>query len=152
LIGYTVPWGWTGFEGNRLWDWLELLALPVAVALVPLWGELRASWSRSHTIALIAVAVVFVAVVLGGYLGKWSWTGFRGNTLWDWMHLLLLPLLLPTIVVPAVMPKATAGLIIVAEERGEDEPGEAGAAEARPASGDEPGANGETPGDRAARH
>src|SRR2546421_6810503 len=24
LVGYTVPWGWTGFSGNRLWDWLEL--------------------------------------------------------------------------------------------------------------------------------
>jgi hypothetical protein len=61
----------------------------------------------------LAGLTAFVAIVLGGYVGNWSWTGFRGNTLWDWLHLLLLPLLLPTIVVPAVMPKATAGLIIV---------------------------------------
>jgi hypothetical protein len=135
LIGYTVPWGWTGFEGNRLWDWLELLALPVAVALTPVYNELRASWTRRHTLLLLAGLTVFVAIVLGGYLGKWSWTGFRGNTLWDWLHLLLLPLLLPTVVVPALMPRATAGLIIVDDD-------DSGAAEPDPdSSGGEPQAS-----------
>jgi hypothetical protein len=31
-------------------------------------------------------------------LGKWRWTGFTGNTLWDWMNLSPLPLLLPTVI------------------------------------------------------
>ena len=53
-------------------------------------------------------AGAFIAVVLGGYVGKWGWTGFRGNTLWNWLQLLLLPLLLPTVVVPALMPIATS--------------------------------------------
>ena len=35
--GYALNWGWTGFKGNTLWDWLELLALPVVVASLPLW-------------------------------------------------------------------------------------------------------------------
>jgi uncharacterized membrane protein len=110
IVGYTIPWAWTGFSGNRLWDWLNLLALPVAVALIPTFNELRHIWGRRHTtIALVGLAV-FAAVVLGGYLGHWRWTGFTGNTLWDWLHLLLLPLLLPIVIVPAVMPMATAGL------------------------------------------
>jgi hypothetical protein len=98
-----------------LWDWLELLALPLAVALAPIFAELRAGWTRRYTIITLTGLAVFGAIVLGGYLGEWAWTGFRGNTLWDWLHLLLLPLLLPTIVVPALMPMATAGLIVADE-------------------------------------
>ncbi len=116
LAGYMMPWAWTGFVGNRLWDWLELIALPLAVALTPILHELRTSWSRRDSLVALAGLVAFVAVVLGGYLADWSWTGFRGNTLWDWLHLLLLPLLLPTVVVPALLPMATAGVIVVAED------------------------------------
>jgi putative effector of murein hydrolase LrgA (UPF0299 family) len=110
IVGYVIPWAWTGFRGNTLWDWLNLLALPVAVALIPTFDELRAIWGPRHsTIALTALAV-FVTIVVVGYTLPWAWTGFRGNTLWDWLHLLLLPLLLPTLIVPALMPMATAGL------------------------------------------
>ncbi len=35
--GYTLNWTWTGFKGNTLWNWLELLVLPAALAVVPLW-------------------------------------------------------------------------------------------------------------------
>ena len=38
---------------------------------------------------------MFLALVLAGYLAHWRWTGFTGNTVWDWLHLLLLPLLVP---------------------------------------------------------
>jgi ABC-type glycerol-3-phosphate transport system permease component len=44
--GYTLNWTWTGFKGNTLWDWLELLVLPAALAVAPLWiaaHEKRAS-------------------------------------------------------------------------------------------------------------
>lgn len=111
VAGYLVPWSWTGFTGNKLWDWLELLALPVAVALTPVLGELRSDWGRRHWAVAVTGAAIFTAIAVGGYLVPWSWTGFRGNTLWDWLHLLLLPLLIPTIVVPALKPLATAGLI-----------------------------------------
>jgi hypothetical protein len=38
----------------------------------------------------------------GGYIRGWQWTGFRANEqLWDWLHLLLLPLVMPTILLPA---------------------------------------------------
>jgi uncharacterized membrane protein len=118
LAGYLVPMAWTGFVGNRLWDWLELLALPLAVALTPIIPELRDRWTRRHTAIALSGFAVFGAFVLGGYVGNWKWTGFRGNTLWDWLHLLLLPLLLPMIVVPALTRRASAAMIDV--EDGED--------------------------------
>ena len=67
---------------------------------------------------VLGVLAVFAAFVLGGYLGGWSWTGFAGNTLWNWLQLLLLPLLLPTVVIPALMPMAT-WRIVMREEREE---------------------------------
>ena len=45
--------------------------------------------------------LVLLVLVLGGYLVPWSWTGFTGNTAWDWFKLLLLPVLIPTVLVPA---------------------------------------------------
>src|SRR5579884_1993949 len=115
VAGYAIPWSWTGFEGNRLWDWLELLALPLAVAMVPVMPELRSRWTSRYWVFAAAALAVFVAIVIGGYVGNWSWTSFRGNTLWDWLHLMLLPLLLPTVIVPALVPVASSRLIIVEE-------------------------------------
>jgi hypothetical protein len=108
LGGYLIPWAWTGFVGNSMWDWLNLVALPVAVALTPLAIGIREVWTGRHTALVLVGAVVFAVFVLGGYLAHWAWTGFTGNTLWDWMHLLLLPLLLPILVVPMVVPMAKA--------------------------------------------
>jgi hypothetical protein len=102
IAGYMVPWGWTGFVGNTLWDWLNLGALPLAVALVPVLLELRTDWGRRHAVGLSIFAVAFIGVVLAGYLAHWRWTGFVGNTVWDWLHLLLLPLLVPAVIVPAL--------------------------------------------------
>ena len=71
--------------------------------------------------------VLIVLIVYGGYGQHWGWIGVNGRTatLWDWLHLLLLPLLLPTVVVPAVRPLLTAGVIFVeadeAEEHGHGE-------------------------------
>jgi hypothetical protein len=121
VAGYMVPWQWTGFQGNRLWDWLELLALPLAVAMVPIMPRLRKAWDSRHSAIAAASLAVFVAIVIGGYVGNWSWTGFRGNTLWDWLHLLLLPLLLPTVIVPALVPVASSRLIVIEEDELADE-------------------------------
>ncbi|MGZ4299701.1 MAG: hypothetical protein ACXVVK_21915 [Solirubrobacteraceae bacterium] len=104
LAGYLVPWAWTGFVGNTLWDWLNLAALPVAVALIPVLVELRPDWGRRHIALLAAGAAAFLGLVLAGYLAHWRWTGFTGNTAWDWLHLLLLPLLVPVVIVPLLRP------------------------------------------------
>jgi hypothetical protein len=116
LVGYTIPWGWTGFSGNRLWDWLELLVLPLAVALAPVMLELRDNWTSRHTLVAAGLLAGFGVLVLGGYLGGWKWTGFHGNTLWNWMQLWLLPLLIPLIVVPAMQTRAMSGVVMLGED------------------------------------
>jgi hypothetical protein len=99
LAGYLVPLEWTGFTGNTLWDWLELALLPIVLATATLWpgvGELR-TW---HRVAIGVGAVAFLAIVVAGYAVPLEWTGFSDNKGWDWVRLLLLPLLVPTLVLP----------------------------------------------------
>jgi hypothetical protein len=91
--GYGLHWKWTGFsENGSVWDWLNLCLLPIALAFVPLAFEFS-------TRALLAIggtfAVVMAVLIIGGYGFGWTWTGFPGNTLWDWLHLLLVPVALP---------------------------------------------------------
>ena len=103
--------GWTGFVGNNLWDWLNLVALPVAVALIPVARDLRREWSsRTH----------------GDHRGG-ARRGRRarprrlsGELALDRLHrkhplglahLLLLPLLLPTVIVPSLTPGAKARMV-----------------------------------------
>jgi hypothetical protein len=119
LAGYTIPWAWTGFVGNSLWDWLNLAALPLAVGLIPVFLELRSDWGRRHAVVLFAGAAVFLGLVLAGYLASWRWTGFTGNTVWDWLHLLLLPLLVPVAIVPMLRPMVLARL---GADEGKDQP------------------------------
>src|SRR5436305_1963294 len=81
-------WAWTGLASHvTLWDWLEGLALPVTVGLVPLMLRHRDRLGRQHKTAAIAALLAFAALVLAGYLVPMSWTGFPGNTLWDWLTL-----------------------------------------------------------------
>ena len=87
--------GLDGFKGNTLWDWLELLALPVVVASLPLWFSTNKRFESRWRLVGMAGLVVFVVVVVGGYALGWGWTGFQGNTLWDWLRLLLVPFVLP---------------------------------------------------------
>jgi uncharacterized membrane protein YphA (DoxX/SURF4 family) len=109
LLGYLVPLRWTGFTDNRLWDWLELLLLPLVVATASLWAD-RHRIRRGHLMVVGALVLVFVAVALGGYLVPWSWTGFRGNTAWDWLKLLLLPVVVPAILLPLIQQRITVRL------------------------------------------
>lgn len=97
LGGYVGGWGWTGFRGNTLWDWLHLLVLPVTLAFLPLWLRTHVRDSTRWTLGLACAAVVFVVLAVGGYGFGWAWTGFRGNTLWDWIELLIVPFVLPAV-------------------------------------------------------
>lgn len=116
LAGYTVPWAWTGFVGNKLWDWLELLVLPLAVALTPVILDLRGHWTVRHSLVAFTALAAFLAVVLGGYLGDWGWTGFRGNTFWNWLNLWLLPLLIPALVILVLRRPAMSGVTVLDED------------------------------------
>ncbi len=93
--GYWGGWEWTGFQGNTLWDWLELLALPLVVASLPLWFETHVRRMAEWRWVLITLLSVFALTIVGGYALGWGWTGFRGNTLFDWLRLLMVPFVLP---------------------------------------------------------
>jgi hypothetical protein len=45
----------------------------------------------------VPAAVVVTALLVlafGGYFFNWTWTGFGGNTVWDWLSLLITPVTL----------------------------------------------------------
>jgi hypothetical protein len=103
IVGYRAPLGWTGFSGNRLWDWLVLLLLPAALITVTTWSGTGRTIRRRHGVALGLLATAWLITVIGGYVWGWNWTGYEGNTLWDWLQLLLLPLIVPTVLAPAAV-------------------------------------------------
>jgi cation transport ATPase len=103
---YLIPLGWTGFTGNTLWDWLELMLLPLVVAGASLRVG-RAGLTPRVAVAGLAAAGAFAVFVACGYLVPWTWTGFGGNTVWDWIRLLLVPLLVPTVLLPALSQRVT---------------------------------------------
>ena len=91
--GYGMGWRWTGLSrAVTLWDWMQALLLPLALSVAPLLLLHRSRLRRGHHIALLAALLAFAVLVVLGYLVPLDWTGFRGNTLWDWFELTLLPL------------------------------------------------------------
>ena len=109
VLGYSLHWTWTGFAGNTLWDWLELLLLPVIIATVKFWTAERSLQAR-HWIATAVVMIGFAAFAACAYLLPITWTGFVGNTMWDWIKLLFIPILMPLVLVPAVTDWISAGI------------------------------------------
>jgi hypothetical protein len=108
IAGYLVPISWTGFGPQKLWNWIELLVIPAALAItaaltsrgIRYQGRLLRPYERGMVIALVAGWIV---TVIGGYALHWTWTGYHGNTLWDWLELLLVPLVFPTILLPFLL-------------------------------------------------
>jgi len=108
IVGYLVPLQWTGFRGQTLWNWFELLLLPVALTATMALTSVRVRGSKVslrpyQRVLMVALAVAWIVTVIGGYALRWQWTGYTGNTLWDWFALLLLPLVFPTILLPALL-------------------------------------------------
>lgn len=100
LVGYVAPLLWTGFRGQTLWDWLTLLVLPLAFVLVQAWPASGREIRRHHVVLVIVVLVAWGVTMIGGYVGGWTWTGYAGNTLWDWVSLLLAPAAITIVGVP----------------------------------------------------
>src|SRR5207248_969581 len=88
---YAFNWNWTGFQGNRLSEWINLPLSPVTLAVVSISFK---GYERVWTVVIVAAAIFLLVSAVGGYVFNWNWTGFRGNTLWDWLKLLLLPIAL----------------------------------------------------------
>ena len=101
--GYVVPLGWTGFRGQTLWNWLTLILLPAAVTTRQAWRSSRRPARRVRVVALTTVVVAWAATLVGGYGAGWRWTGYPGNTMWDWLQLLLAPIAINTVLVPALV-------------------------------------------------
>jgi hypothetical protein len=108
IAGYLVPLNWTGFRGNTLWNWLGLVLLPAAVASARFLPTLARSLRPHHKVGIAAAGLAWGVTIIGGYAWRWTWTGYQGNTLWDWLALLLLPLLVPAVLLPAVLRRASA--------------------------------------------
>lgn len=90
--GYARRWEWTGFQTNgQVWDWLNLLLLPVVIATAPLWIKNKHYIGRARGIAHGAFVAAATGFVIAAYLVPLRWSGFQGHTLWDWFGLLLLP-------------------------------------------------------------
>jgi putative effector of murein hydrolase LrgA (UPF0299 family) len=110
VVGYVIPLAWTGFKGQTVWNWLALLLVPVVVAVTATVASMKMSLPalirslpRRYQALIGALAAGFVVTVVGGYGLGWRWTGFQGNTLWDWLSLLLLPLVVPTALLPGML-------------------------------------------------
>lgn len=55
---------------------------------------------RQHPVwmaALAAVCALIILLAIGGYFLGWTWTGFKGNTFWDWLSLLITPVTIAVI-------------------------------------------------------
>ena len=107
MAGYLIPLNWTGFRGQTLWAWLNLLVLPAAVTTVMALTSMRArrpeACLRPYQKAIIAtLATGWIVTVIGGYALRWRWTGYPGHTLWDWFGMLL-PLVFPAILLPPLL-------------------------------------------------
>ena len=101
-LGYGFDWTWTGFPGNTLWNWLELLVLPAVIVAWPVLEERNDRLGPKSISALSGAGAALLVFVIAGYEYHWTWTGFPGNTLWDWLQLLLLPVILPWWVLPSL--------------------------------------------------
>ena len=79
--GYSHRWPWTGINGHTatLWDWLKLLLLPMAVAVLPIWASRDARLDRRVKAGALAAVGLFGFVVLAGYLVPWRWTGLSAT-------------------------------------------------------------------------
>ena len=65
--GYAGPWKWTGFEANgQVWDWLDLLLLPVVLGTIPLWIQDREYIGTGWRIVYVAFIVAFTGFVIAG--------------------------------------------------------------------------------------
>ena len=57
-------------------------------------AKLRSWWKkiRKPLVVIASLVVVIVLLILTGY--RYTWTGFLNKTLWDWLQLLIVPILL----------------------------------------------------------
>ena len=107
IAGYLIPLNWTGFRGQTLWAWLNLLVLPAAVTITMALAGMRARRPQARLrlyqkAVIVALAAGWIITVIGGYALQWQWTGYAGNTVWGWLGIFL-PLVFPTLLLPPLL-------------------------------------------------
>jgi hypothetical protein len=96
--GYAGHWRWTGFEANgQVWDWLHLLLLPLAFGTLPLWLRYSGHMSARRRQVFATLLMATLSFILAAYLAPLIWSGFQGQTLWNWLTLIVLPATLITV-------------------------------------------------------
>jgi len=145
LAGYLLPMAWTGFPGNRLWDWLTLILLPATLITINTWPITGRDFTAKHGAIVSTLLALWIITIVGGYDLGWSWTGYEGNTLWDWLQLLLIPVVFPTIVVPAAVRFVSGNVEQRVKEELERAEAQAKAKDEKPAAGAAPSAAPVTP-------
>src|SRR5579859_5248809 len=65
-------------------------------------ARLRSWWQqiKRHRVAIIVTAIILLITaifIFAAYWFHWPWTGFFKKTLWDWLQLLIVPLVLAII-------------------------------------------------------
>jgi len=76
----------------RQW-WLPLIRAKwflIRMRVILLLTRKRVMWTTGILVTLLA----FVLIVFGGYAFEWQWTGFRGQRFWNWLELLVVPIVL----------------------------------------------------------
>jgi hypothetical protein len=74
-------------------------ALTTALLIVDLRPEIWKDLLEGRVLTLVALGFSLTAiVVMLAIAGAWrSWTGFQGKTVWDWLQLLIVPIVLSLI-------------------------------------------------------
>lgn len=90
-----------------------LLAHPQVGRQTPIWihrwrqsvriGTARRKADLYHNAIIAVLSTARVITVIGGYSLGWNWIGYLGHSLWDWLQLLLVPPVFPTILIPAML-------------------------------------------------
>lgn len=82
-------------------------------------GSVMRRLARNRRVRKYAASAALVAALIvlwGGFTQGWTWTGFQHNDqLWSWLHLLLLP-----VVIPVVLPRAVDWVSGSAARRAEE--------------------------------
>ena len=65
------------------------MLLPAAVACGSVLPSLGRSLLPFQKAGAAVIVLAWIITIIGGYAWHWTWTGYQGNTLWDWLGLLL---------------------------------------------------------------
>ena len=58
------------------------------------WQTIRKTLAVVGIIVACVLGIVTIVGIIGGYLFNWNWSGLSRKTLWDWLQLLFIPLVL----------------------------------------------------------